>query len=264
MTWKKLAGVVAVAAGALVFGAIFGPPGSGQASGTAQPTNTELPTISGTPQEGQTLTASKGTWTGNPTSYGYAWSRCNENGNRCSKIGGAKADMYTLARIDIGYTLRVTVTATNKDGAASATSAPTAPVRAAIVNGCPSGSGAIGVADLAPPARLWIQPQGITPSVVTRSATSVQFHFKVTACGGRPVQGADVFAVPIPYNQFRGRQATTGPDGTVNVTESRLLGFPASRRQELLAVLVRASKPGESILGGISSRRAVSFRVSLR
>jgi hypothetical protein len=28
--------------------------------------------------------------------------------------------------------------------------------------------------------------------------------------------------------------------------------------------LVRASKPGESILGGVSSRRAVSFRVSLR
>jgi hypothetical protein len=264
MTWKKLAGVAAVAAGALVFGAIFGAPGSGRASGSAQPSNTALPTISGTPQEGYTLTASKGSWTGNPTSYGYAWSRCNENGNGCSKIGGAKADAYTLAKVDVGHTLRVTVTATNKDGSASATSAPTALVRAAIVNGCPSGSGAIRVADLTPPARLWITPLGITPAVVTRSTRSVQFHFKVTACSGRAVQGADVFAVPIPYNQFRGRQATTGADGTVNVTESRLSGFPASRRQELLVVLVRASKPGESILGGVSNNRAVSFRASLR
>ncbi len=263
MTWRKLAGVAAVAAGALVFGAILGPPGSGQASGTAQPTNTTLPTISGTPQEGQTLTASKGTWTGNPTSYGYAWNRCNSNGNSCSKIGGASADTYTLAKIDVGYTLRVTVTATNNDGPASATSAPTALVRAA--NGCPSGSGAIQIADLTPPARLLIQPLGITPAVVTRSTSSIQLHFKVTACGGRPVQGATVFAVPIPYNQFRGQQATTGADGTVTVTELRLWGFPASasRRRALLVVLARATKPGERILGGVSSRRAVSFRISL-
>jgi hypothetical protein len=264
MTWRKLAGVAAVAAGALVFGAIFGSPGSGRASGTAQPANTALPTISGTPQEGQTLTASKGTWTDNPTSYGYAWSRCDENGNSCSTIAGANAATHLLARADVGSTLRVTVTATNKDGSASATSAPTAPIRAAIVNGCPSGSGAIQIADLAPPARLWITPLGITPSLVTRSTTSIQLRFKVTACGGRPVQGAIVFAVPIPYNQFGGRQVTTGADGTVNVVESRLPGFPANRRQELLAVLVRASKPGERILSGVSSRRAVGYRVLLR
>jgi hypothetical protein len=237
---------------------------AGQASGNAQPTNTALPTISGTPQEGQTLTASKGTWTGNPTSYGYAWSRCDENGNGCSKIDGAGADTYTLAKADVGHTLRVTVTATGTDGSASATSAPTAPVRAAIVNGCPSGSGAIPAAELAPPARLFITPQGITPSVVTRSTRSIQLRFKVTACSGRAVQGAIVYASPIPFNQFGGRQLTTGADGTVNITESRLPGFPADRRQELLVVLVRASKPGERILTGISSRRAVSFRVSLR
>jgi hypothetical protein len=264
MTLRKLACGVVVVAGALVFGAIFGPPGIGRAAGTAQPTNTALPTISGTPQEGQTLTASKGTWTDNPSSYAYLWSRCDENGNSCSTIAGANAGTYTLAHADVGHTLRVTVTATNKDGSAGASSAPTAPVRAAIVNGCPSGSGAIQVADLAPPARLWITPMGITPSVVTRSTGSIQLHFRVTACGARPVQGAIVFAVPIPYNQFGGRQVTTGADGTVNFTESRLPGFPADRRQELLVVLVRASKPGERILSGVSSRRAVSFRVSLR
>jgi hypothetical protein len=264
MTWKKLCAVAAVAAGALVFGAIFGPPGSGQAAGAAQPGNTALPTISGIPQEGQTLKASTGTWTGNPSSYAYLWSRCDANGNSCSQIGGANADTYTVAKVDVGFTLRVTVTATNKDGSTSATSAPTAPARAAIVNGCPSGSGAINIADLAPPARLGITPMGITPSVVTRSTGSIQLHFKVTACSGRPVQGAIVFAVPIPYNQFGGRQLTTGADGTVHITESRLPGFPADRRQELLVVLVRASKPGERILGGVSSRRAVSFRVSLR
>jgi hypothetical protein len=32
-----------------------------------------LPVVSGTPQVGQTLTATNGTWTHNPTSYGYQW-----------------------------------------------------------------------------------------------------------------------------------------------------------------------------------------------
>jgi hypothetical protein len=130
-------------------------------------------------------------------------------------------------------------------------------------NGCPSGSGAIQVADLAPPARLRIEQRGITPAVVSRSTSSIELHFLVTACNGRPVQGADLFAISIPYNEFTGEHATTGADGTVNLTESRLTGFPASNRQELLVVLARATKPGEPLVGGVSSRRAVSFPVSL-
>lgn len=207
---------------------------------------------------------STGTWTGNPTSYAYAWSRCNQNGNSCSKISGATAKTYTLTKQDVGDTLRVTVTATNAGGSTKATSAPTALVRAAIVNGCPSGSGPIQVANLSPPARLMIQQEGSTPSVVTRSTTSVQLHFLVTACNGRPVQGANLYAVSIPYNQFTEQRGTTAADGTVTLTETRMPGFPADHRQELLAVLARATKPGETLIGGISSRRVVSFPVSLR
>src|SRR5437763_166260 len=130
-------------------------------------------------------------------------------------------------------------------------------------NPCPAGSGTIKVADLQPPERLMIEPRGVTPAPVTPAANSIQLHFLVTACNGRPVQGASVFAVSIPYNQFQGEQATTGADGTVTVTESQLSGFPASQRQELLAVLARATKPGEPILGRISTRRTLSFPVSL-
>jgi hypothetical protein len=170
MTRKKFAGAAALAAGALVLGAVLGQPGNGRASGTAPPPPT----------------------------------------------------------------------------------------------GCPAGTGPIRVGSLTPPARLLIQPVGVTPNPVTSSTASIQLEFLVTACDGRPVAGANLFAVTIPFNQFAATEGTTGADGKVTLTQSRLRGFPArTRNQQFLAVFARATKPGEPILGGVSSRRVISSRVSL-
>jgi Glycosyl hydrolases family 18 len=84
------------------------------------PANTVLPSISGTAQEGDTLSAGQGTWTGTaPISYTYAWS------------DGATGSTDTLGASDVGQTISVTVTATNSAGSASATSASVGPVTAA-------------------------------------------------------------------------------------------------------------------------------------
>ncbi len=259
VTRTRLAIVLAVAAG-VVLGAVVGQPGNGSAASTAVPKNKTLPTVSGTAAVGQTLTAAVGSWSGNPTSYRYSWSLCDGTGVACLTIGGATAKIYTVTESDVGHTIRVTVTAHNASGSASATSAATGAVP---TSGCPAGTGVIQVAQLALPAQLEIVGDSLGSSL-TRSTTTIQLHFQIEACSGRPVQGATVFATAIPYNQFAGAEATTAADGTVTLTEARRSGFPASPHQRLLAVFVRATKPGESELGGVSTRRVVSFRLTHR
>jgi hypothetical protein len=90
------------------------------------PANTALPTITGTAQDGQTLTTSAGTWAGSPTAYAYQWSRCDSSGGACATISGAASATYSVQTPDVGYTLRVAVTASNATASASATSVATA------------------------------------------------------------------------------------------------------------------------------------------
>jgi hypothetical protein len=91
------------------------------------PLSTIPPTIAGAPQQGQTLTASTGTFSMTPT-FTYAWQRCDAAGATCADIVGATAATYVVATEDVATTLRVTVTATNRFGTATGQSTQTAVV----------------------------------------------------------------------------------------------------------------------------------------
>ena len=131
--------------------------------------------------------------------------------------------------------------------------------------GCPSdkSTNPINVSEVSPPAHLLINKQAITPSPVGSGTQTIVFRFHVSACGGRSIVGALVYQTPTPYQQFSANEVATGPDGWATITAHRLRYFPASSRQQLLVVFVRARKPGEDLLGGISARRLVSFKVNL-
>jgi hypothetical protein len=139
---RVLAGLV-LAAGAVAAAALMS--AGAEARSAALPANISPPTISGTAVTGETLTASQGSWTGTPTIvYAFEWRRCDAAGANCAPSALATTQTYVVAPGDEGFTLRVSVTATNAEGSASAESAQTAvvtPVTAPVNTAEPVASG---------------------------------------------------------------------------------------------------------------------------
>ena len=251
----------------VVAAVVVGAASRGDAAAQAVPVNTAPPVVTGTPEVGFTLTASTGTWTGTtPMTFTYAWQRCAATGANCDVVPGSTFQAYPLEQADARSTIRVVVTATNADGAVSATSVPTAVIGgSSVVTGCPpvQQDGPIDLDEIHPPARLLIDQTSISPRPVRRTTQVITVRLHVIACDARTVRGALVYATPTPFQQFGETEAPTGNDGWATLRMRRLRFFPATPQQQLLVVFARARKPGEDLLGGISSRRLVSFPVRL-
>jgi uncharacterized protein YukE len=102
------------------------------AAGSGPPINEAGPSVGGTARDGLRLKALKGSWSGlTPIVYSYAWRRCDAAGESCAAIAGAVNASYKATHQDVGHRFRVLVTATNAEGAASATSSASAIVAAA-------------------------------------------------------------------------------------------------------------------------------------
>jgi hypothetical protein len=100
-------------------------------SDTQAPKNTAKPTVTGTPQPGEELTATNGSWTGGATTFTYQWQRCDSSGGGCVDVAGAGGKTYGVRAADVTHTLRVAVTAKNLAGSTTATSDVTAVVHSA-------------------------------------------------------------------------------------------------------------------------------------
>lgn len=119
------------------------------------PVNTVAPSISGTLQTGDTLTASAGTWSGAPSSYSYQWKRSSTAGGSYTNIAAATTATYALSDSDIGDYLKVEVNGTNVNG-----------------GGTPVLSNAVGpVTDM---------PTNPLPTLGTTTSTNDGFTFSIT------------------------------------------------------------------------------------
>ena len=196
------------------------------------PENTAVPTISGTAQTGHVLSASTGTWTDSPASFGYSWQRCNSAGASCAPIAGANAATYTLVEADLGSTLRVAVTATNQAGtSAPATSAQTevvtAPMQPPTNTAPPAVSGTPQVGQLL----------SASPGTWTGSPTSFVYQWQrceAPAANCSSITGAT-------QNSYTAAEADTGKTLRVLVTASNESGPSAPAASAATGIVTTSS-----------------------
>ncbi|MDP9261523.1 MAG: hypothetical protein M3O89_06100, partial [Actinomycetota bacterium] len=97
-----------------------------------KPSVVKAPSVAGTLTTGRQLTADVGTYTGDlPIKTTFVWQRCDATGANCHVIANARKVVYFPIVADVGYTLRVAVTATNAYGNSVVLSAPSDAVSAA-------------------------------------------------------------------------------------------------------------------------------------
>ena len=225
----------------------------------SSPQNTQLPEITGTPMEDETLTTSTGLWNGpQPISMSFQWYRCDANGSSCGAIPGASGQTYKLTSADVGFTIRVTGTATNAGGSAFATSQQT-PVVAAF--GPTPQRRSITVDRVALPHRLVLDRVEFRPNPL-RSRNPFTARFRVSDTRGFRIEGALVQVISVPFGLIRtAAEVETNNEGWATFTLS-----PTQRLQlrtgTSLVLFLRARKQGENALAGVSTRRLVRVKVA--
>ena len=232
----------------------------------AAPANTARPTIAGTLRVGETLSANGGTWSGSqPIALKYEWLRCEAAGRNCVSAGSSVS--YLLTASDAGPSFQGRVTASNAFGSTRADSEVTAAVPTGTASPPPPPASSapvtrtIAITNVALPNQLVIGQTRFDP-VVLRSRAPFTARFQVVDAQGRPVSGALVYVVGVPFGRVRQAPETaTGPDGWAALTIVPTSRLPLVQGGSLV-FFVRARKPGENPLAGVSARRLVQVRVA--
>jgi hypothetical protein len=136
------------------------------------------PSVSGSPQFGDTLTASGAQFSGNPGSFSYQWLRCNALG--CSPIAGATGATYTPTSADVGDSIAFAETASNGGG----TSVPVQSAHTGTIT-APSTT-TVQTSTSSPAAGQTVTLIATVTSAAgsVRPAGTVDFHVGGTAIGG--------------------------------------------------------------------------------
>ena len=255
---RALIGTMAAATLAVAVFSAFG-----QAAAQVRPENTAPPTVSGEAVVGSTLSSTTGTWTGTePIVYDYRWRRCNASGANCVDLGGGLANdqTYVVRSGDVGFTLRVRVTARNSDGNASAQSLPTQRVVASSLPPgaikLPSGETSIPATSVPATERLIVDSVAFSPDVLRNRTTPITIRVKVKDTRGYVVRDVLVFVRSTPVVTSTPAESKTTQDGTITYTVQPESDLPI-RNGYAVQFFVRARKEGDRPLAGIAGYRLV-------
>ena len=210
------------------------PVGLGAFTVAGAPQPASPPGISGFAEEGDTVTATHGGWTGEPTGYAYQWERCGFSGGGCKTLAGATGQALVVPQGAAGYTLRVRETARNANGPNSAVSAAIGPI----------------VSDV--PLISAVSPlTAITGATIVVEGAALDQASTVTVAGlpaaFEAVSPAKL-SVDVPDGAFKGKVVVTTPHGS------------ATSKQKFAATLaVRSIAPAQGLPGTLVTVKGIGF-----
>ena len=162
----------------------------------------------------------------------------------------------TARRLVIAVATALTLAAVAAVGLAATSATP---------NGCPTNKSAktAPIADLSPPARLQIVAFDVLSGPINEQTSTFTLKVRIGSTCSVDIKGASVYVTAVPYNQFTiPDEELTGDSGTATLVFNRDANFPASSKQQQLTLFIRATKPGEDPLAGVSTRRLVAVDFS--
>jgi hypothetical protein len=121
----------------------------------------------------------------------------------------------------------------------------------------PGGGISIPVTSVSLPERLIVTRVGFSPNPVRSRDTIVTARVQVRDTRGFFVRGALVFLRSTPLVTTGAPEAATGTNGTIALQFQPRSTFPINGR--FVQFFVRARKPGDNLLAGVSTRRLVQL-----
>jgi hypothetical protein len=112
------------------------------------------------------------------------------------------------------------------------------------------------------PERLLLDSITYSPSQISSRSVPLVARFHVVSTKGYCVSGAIVQGLGVPFDRLSHEaEVTTDATGWAQITFQVLPTFQL-RHGNLVVIFVRARKPGDNVLAGVSTRRLVSVRVA--